>query len=212
MLEKKYLPLQNGSDVRGVAIDGIEGELINLTGEIAYYIVSAFVHFVSEKTGKNIGDLKISVGHDSRLSANILKNGALKGIQECGALAIDCSLASTPSMFMSCVLDELQYDGAIMITASHLPFNRNGLKFFTKEGGLESKDIKWLLNKAIALESESFTKCVNHEIQSCDLLGYYSANMRAIICRELHCDEADLPLKDMHPLRSLIMLVELAKV
>ncbi|MBQ7891802.1 MAG: phosphomannomutase/phosphoglucomutase [Erysipelotrichaceae bacterium] len=198
MLEKKYLPLQNGSDVRGVALEGIEGEHVNLTEEIAYYIVSGFVHFVSEKTGKQICDLKISVGHDSRLSANFLKNGALKGIQDCGAMAIDCSLASTPSMFMSCILDKLQYDGAIMITASHLPFNRNGLKFFTKEGGLESKDIKWLLNKAIVLESESFVKGVNHEIQSCDLLGYYSANMRSIICRELQCNEQDLPLKDMH--------------
>ncbi len=30
-----------------------------------------------------------------------------------------------------------QYDGAIMITASHLPFHRNGFKFFTKDGGAE---------------------------------------------------------------------------
>ncbi len=30
-----------------------------------------------------------------------------------------------------------QYDGAIMITASHLPFHRNGFKFFTAEGGAE---------------------------------------------------------------------------
>ena len=59
MLEKKYLPLQNGSDVRGVALEGIEGEHVNLTEEIAYYIVSGFVHFVSEKTGKQIRDLKI---------------------------------------------------------------------------------------------------------------------------------------------------------
>ena len=54
-------------------------------------------------------------------------------------------------MFMSTVLPELQYDGAIMITASHLPFNRNGLKFFSKEGGLESKEIKIILNKFLKI-------------------------------------------------------------
>jgi phosphomannomutase len=35
-----------------------------------------------------------------------------------------------------------------MITASHLPYNRNGFKFFTKEGGYEKRDIKELLGLA----------------------------------------------------------------
>lgn len=41
-----------------------------------------------------------------------------------------------------------QYNGAIIITASHLPFNRNGFKFFTGEGGLEKGDIADLLARA----------------------------------------------------------------
>ena len=43
-----------------------------------------------------------------------------------------------------------EYDGGIIITASHLPFNRNGFKFFTKEGGLEKANIKDLLQRAAA--------------------------------------------------------------
>ena len=152
LLEKKYLKLQNGSDVRGVALEGIESENVNLTPEIAEYIAAAFAEYLSEKTGKNQKGLTIAVGHDSRLSADMLKTGVLSGIQKQGCKPVDCSLASTPSMFMSTVLPELDYDGSIMITASHLPFNRNGMKFFTKDGGLESKEIKILLNKAIALE------------------------------------------------------------
>lgn len=35
-----------------------------------------------------------------------------------------------------------------MITASHLPFNRNGIKFFTKDGGLEKADIADILDIA----------------------------------------------------------------
>ncbi len=46
-----------------------------------------------------------------------------------------------------------QYDAAVMITASHLPYNRNGFKFFTKEGGYEKKDITELL----ALAAEEHT-------------------------------------------------------
>ena len=43
-----------------------------------------------------------------------------------------------------------EYDGGIIITASHLPYNRNGFKFFTKEGGLEKGDIKSILRRAAA--------------------------------------------------------------
>lgn len=38
-------------------------------------------------------------------------------------------------MFFSCVATGHLYDGGVMATASHLPYNRNGLKFFTKHGG-----------------------------------------------------------------------------
>ncbi|MBQ5927213.1 MAG: transketolase, partial [Clostridia bacterium] len=55
------------------------------------------------------------------------------------------ALSSTPSMFMLLHDENRNSDGSVMITASHLPFNRNGLKFFTKDGGLESKDVKQLL-------------------------------------------------------------------
>ena len=50
--EKKYLKLQNGSDVRGVALEGIEGESVNLTPEIATYIAAAFAEYLAEKCGK----------------------------------------------------------------------------------------------------------------------------------------------------------------
>lgn len=37
-----------------------------------------------------------------------------------------------------------------MITASHLPFNRNGFKFFTRDGGYEKGDVSELLSLAAA--------------------------------------------------------------
>jgi phosphomannomutase len=197
-LEKKYLKLQNGSDVRGVALEGVEGEAVNLTPEIATYIAAAFAEYLSEKCGKAQEELTISVGHDSRLSADMLKEGVLAGIQKQGCAPVDCALSSTPSMFMSTVLEELSYDGAIMITASHLPFNRNGLKFFTKGGGLESSEIKILLNKAIELEKNGIPSHDAKEISKLALLSHYSANLRRIICRETETKEEDKPLQGLH--------------
>lgn len=198
ILERKYLKLQNGSDVRGVALEGIQGENVNLTPEIAKYIAAAFAEYLVEKYNRDQKELTISVGHDSRLSADMLKEGVLAGIQEQGCRPVDCALASTPSMFMSTVLPELSYDGAIMITASHLPFNRNGMKFFTKDGGLESSEIKILLKKAIALEEKGIACDEIQEIEKVDLLSHYSANLRKIICKEVEAKEEERPLSGMH--------------
>lgn len=38
-----------------------------------------------------------------------------------------------------------------MVTASHMPFNRNGLKFFTKDGGLDKPHVKAILADAAML-------------------------------------------------------------
>ena len=72
---------------------------------------------------------------------------------EAGLDVCDFGMASTPAMFMSTVTEGYEYDGAVMITASHLPFNRNGFKFFTRDGGLEGSDIKEIL--AFAESSET---------------------------------------------------------
>jgi phosphomannomutase len=143
---EKWLSLQNGSDVRGVALEGVEGQPITLTDGIARTIGYAFAQWLADRTGKT--DLKVAVGHDSRLSAEAIKTAVFQGLEKGGCTVFDCGLASTPAMFMSTVFENYGYEGSIMLTASHLPFNRNGMKFFIAEGGLEKQDIKKILTMA----------------------------------------------------------------
>jgi len=145
---EKWLKLQNGSDIRGVAIAGVEGQPVTLPDPIVRSIGFAFVQWLSERLGKPATQLKISVGHDSRISANQVKNCIFQGLEAAGAVAFDCGLASTPAMFMSTIFTNHGYDGALMLTASHLPFNRNGMKFFLRDGGLEKREITEILTMA----------------------------------------------------------------
>ncbi len=187
-----FLKLQNGSDIRGVAIDGVPGEEVNITPEVAGAIGGAFAYWLGFKTGKNPFDLRICVGHDSRLSADSLKDGLLKGVAMFGAEGYDAGLASTPAMFMSTILPQFDYDGAIMITASHLPYNRNGFKFFTKEGGLDKSDITQILRTA----SKYNFVGEFYEERKTPLMPMYAAYLRQMIAQGL----ADLPgyLAGMH--------------
>ena len=139
----KWMALQNGSDIRGVVLDGIKNEPVTLTPDIIRTIGWSFATWLKKNNSSK--KLSISVGNDPRLSAQILKDAVFEGIISSECIAVDCGLASTPAMFMSTQFDNHDYDGAIMLTASHLPYNRNGLKFFTKYGGLSKNDISEIL-------------------------------------------------------------------
>ena len=188
-----YRKLQNGSDIRGVAMEGVAGEAVNLGQEETMRLTKGFVLWLSEKLQKAPQDLTVSVGHDSRLSAESLKSAILMALQEIGATVYDCGLASTPAMFMSTIFEDYRCDGAIMITASHLPFNRNGLKFFTKDGGVEHEDIIAIL-EAAARSPE--VKGDLAKVQKYNLIDRYCHHLRKKIRAALNM--GDTPLRGMH--------------
>ena len=182
-----YKKLQNGSDIRGVALEGVEGQNVNLTEKVCSDIGRGFAIWLYKKTGKK--DLKVAVGRDSRLSGESLCNWISKSMVESGLNVTDFKMASTPAMFMSTVTDGYKFDGSVMITASHLPFNRNGFKFFTSEGGLEKQDIKEILAYA---ESDEKSPLSSGSLISGEFMDAYSKILRDKIIKETG-DE--LPLK-----------------
>ena len=151
-----YKKLQNGSDIRGVALQGIEGQNVNLTEQVCRDIGRGFALWLIKKSGKTSG-LRVAVGRDSRLSGPTLSGWLCDAMCKQGLQVTDFGMASTPAMFMSTVADGFEFDGSVMITASHLPFNRNGFKFFTPKGGLESADIKEILSYAQNNENTGLT-------------------------------------------------------
>ncbi len=153
-----YKKLQNGSDIRGVALEGIEGQHVNLTEEVCKNIGRGFALWLVKKMGKK--DINVAVGRDSRLSGQALCGYITSAMAEQGLNVTDFGMASTPAMFMSTVTEGYKFDGSVMITASHLPFNRNGFKFFTENGGLEKEDIKEILSFAEGSEQTGLEKGV----------------------------------------------------
>jgi phosphomannomutase len=164
--------LQNGSDIRGIAIEGVPNEHVNLTPEIARILGQALVNWLSQKINKPNNQLIIGVGRDSRLSGPTIMQAVIEGITACGSQVNDFGMASTPAMFMSTITTGFECDGAIMLTASHLPFNRNGFKFFTAQGGLEKQDISAILALAMTNNFESATKVGS--VTSHDFMSVYA--------------------------------------
>lgn len=84
-----------------------------------------------------------------------------------------------------------------MLTASHLPFNRNGLKFFTAQGGLNKADITAILT--LACENNFKTIQTKGELISRDFISVYSQGLVKQIRQEVnHPDYYKQPLKGLH--------------
>ena len=177
----EFAKLQNGSDIRGVALPLAAQEPVNLTEEAVEQIARAFAVWLAQRTGRPAAELTIAVGRDSRLSGPSLQRAVLTGLTAMGATAADCGMASTPAMFMATVLPGCGFDGAVMITASHLPQNRNGLKFFTAAGGLESAEIRELLRRA---EEGPQAARLRGRLTAFDILTPYTELLRQRIIAE----------------------------
>ena len=153
-MKNNYLKLQNGSDIRGVSLTGVPGQPLSLREDEAKEIAIGFVIWLCDKLGKRPEELVLAIGRDPRTSGPRLLDGLMDGFGLYGCRVYDCGLASTPAMFMATVFPDFACDGTVMITASHLPYNRNGFKFFTAEGGLNKKDITAILEYAADKETQ----------------------------------------------------------
>ena len=191
-----YSKFKSGSDIRGYAL-GDESNPLYMSDEMVMRSASAFAAWLKEKTGKE--KLFVSVGHDSRLSAGRIKNAVVKALTSNGVSVADCGLSSTPAMFMTTV--EMNCDGAVQITASHHPKDRNGLKFFTRNGGLDGSDIADILKAAEEMQSplgNGNGKCEKH-----DFMSRY-----AEIHRNMIIDGVDDKNDREHPLKGMKIVVD----
>lgn len=167
--------LQNGSDFRGIAVDTEEYKA-NLTTEQVKKIGRGMIHWLRDQKQlaekHEAGQLKIGIGHDSRITAGSLKQALIDCFSAHHIQVLDFGLATTPAMFMATQFAQYDCDAAIMITASHLPYYFNGLKLFTKDGGAEKEDIAY-----IAEHSQEPLMEAQGSVEKTEILTAYAADM-----------------------------------
>lgn len=182
--------LKSGTDIRGTAIEK-NGKPVDLTDARLVKIVDAYVDFLKRKLSKN--DLTISVGYDSRVSSPRIAKTVCETLSGLGVKVYDCGLSSTPSMFMSVV--NFGVDSAVEITASHLPMEMNGLKFFTREGGFSGDDIKEILS--VAQEKDEEIELNNNGISPLGNMEKYCADLCEMIKKGVNAEDYNKPLKGL---------------
>ena len=185
-----YQSLKSGTDIRGDAL----GEKAVLTNEVALCIGGAFITWLSERTGKHPGALTVAIGRDSRLTGPALLAACAEGMARTGAQVWDYGMCTTPAMYMSLLTEGFKADASIMVTASHHPYYRNGLKFFLPEGGVSATDISMILSIAA---STAPVDGPHPAVQKRDFLPVYKQQLMDRMRRGLDTDVA-CPLLGLH--------------
>ncbi|CAJ1935126.1 unnamed protein product [Cylindrotheca closterium] len=156
--------LASGSDVRGRFIDHPRlGNLREVTKAIAkdnsnlpaltpfatHCLGYAFATMLKKQgfTGRRGDDAVVCIGRDPRSHGSRLADAFGRGVEDVnGVRVVYTGIATTPSLFSFC--RSSRCDGGVMVTASHLPADRNGLKFFTADGGFEKEQIAEMIDIA----------------------------------------------------------------
>jgi phosphoglucosamine mutase len=123
--------------------DGVRGvaNIEPVTAETALKLGRAAAHvFGQSRAASRTGRLKIVIGKDTRLSGYMLENAMVAGLTSLGADALIIGPLPTPGV--AYITRSLRADAGIVLSASHNPYEDNGIKFFRHDGYKLDDDIE----------------------------------------------------------------------
>jgi len=152
--------------------DGVRGVANSeLTPELAFHLGKAGAHVLRKDNERPV----VVIGKDTRVSGDMLESALTAGILAVGGNVIKVGVVPTPAV--AYLVKHYQADAGIVISASHNPYEYNGIKFFNSEGFklddmLEEK-IEDIILRDIDpnkhLTGEALGRCIEAEEDAVDL-------------------------------------------
>ncbi|MDP2780959.1 MAG: phosphomannomutase, partial [Devosia sp.] len=113
---------------------GLRGLAVDLQGQAARQYVTAFLAHLAT-SGQGSGS-RVYLARDFRASSQAIIDDCAVAIARFGLEPVDCGAIPTPALALHAMAAGC---AAIMVTGSHIPADRNGLKFYGPAGEI-SKD------------------------------------------------------------------------
>lgn len=165
--------------------DGVRGEAGSfLTAELAMRVaMAAGVYFSSHAKTK-----KILVGKDTRRSGYMIENAIVSGLTAVGYDVVQIGPMPTPAIAF--LTENMRCDAGIMISASHNPYQDNGIKFFDAHGNKLSEEIeeeieKIAQNVTLLQEAQATGKYMGSAKRIDDVIGRYIVQLKNSFSRDL---------------------------
>ena len=131
---------------------GVRGLVSELTDATCFAYTTAFLSYMKISQGLKAG-ASVWIGHDLRPSSPRITNACIAAIRYTGLNPEFCGEVPTPAL-AHCALGRVE--PAIMITGSHIPFDRNGMKFYRPDGELMKQDEAPIIDNTSLFPDELF--------------------------------------------------------
>jgi len=133
--------LAQRSDIK-FGTSGLRGLVENLTDEVCFAYTKAFL-LSQQGTFK-----KVAIGHDLRPSSPLITQACIAAIESQGLEAIYLGALPTPALAHFGIQNGTP---GIMVTGSHIPFDRNGIKFYRVDGEISKVDEQSIMHSTVSL-------------------------------------------------------------
>ncbi|MFC4892663.1 phosphomannomutase [Pseudofrancisella aestuarii] len=131
---------------------GVRGLVVEMTDRICWLYTKAFIQFLEEKYNIQKGT-EIAIAHDLRDSSPRITKAVVQAISDNGYKPVYCGEIPSPAVMLYGVSNQIP---SVMITGSHIPEDRNGIKFNTPYGEVLKEDEEIIVNQAVKVSDAAF--------------------------------------------------------
>lgn len=131
---------------------GARGLVTDMTDEVCYAYTAAFIQYL-EEAGEAKGTGVIAVGGDLRQSTDRIMRAAAKAVEHKGYTPMNCGKLPSPALANYGLVKGIP---TVMVTGSHIPEDRNGIKYTKKEGEILKQDEAGIKRQEVTLPEGLF--------------------------------------------------------
>jgi len=139
---------------------GLRGLASDLTDAACYAYTKAFLQYFLQwkqhKENCSINELagkQVAVSGDLRLSTGRMIRAVDRAILDMGMMPVDCGRFATPTLALYAMSKRIP---GIMVTGSHIPADRNGIKFFLPDGEITKHDEQRIHSQEVDISDDLF--------------------------------------------------------
>lgn len=132
---------------------GLRGLSVDLKGKASAVYATAFARHLLTSGQAKAGD-PILVARDFRGSSPDVSATCIAALKNAGLTPLDCGTVPTPALALYGLSLKA---GALMITGSHIPADRNGIKFYRPDGEIDKQDETAIAALAAEVEAEGIS-------------------------------------------------------
>ena len=156
-MEIKVQDLMASSGVK-FGTSGARGLAADMTDLVCYVYTKGFLQYLESMGELNKPGTEIAIAGDYRPSTDTIMLAVRHAVADMGYVPVNCGKIPSPTVALYGIVNQIP---AIMVTGSHIPSDRNGIKFNKSAGEILKADEAGIRMQLVSVDDSLFTKSSN---------------------------------------------------